>query len=280
MVESEHSLKASTLVEAMQYISKFKGKTFVIKCGGEIVEDKGAMNYIVEDIVTLSLLGIKPVVVHGGSKRIDKFLKDAGIESRYKGGLRVTDDRTMEIVEMVLMGSIQREIVSKICSRGGRAIGIAGTDSNMLRAKQDKSLGRVGHIHNVDTSVLSSLIEKGFIPVISPITISDDGISLNTNADEAAAKIAIAAQVEKLIILTDVDGVLDTKGSLIKTLYASDATKLVKDGVIKGGMKPKVEFGIEAVKNNVKKVHIINGQLRHSILLEIFTEEGIGTEVK
>jgi len=225
----------------------------------------------------LSLVGINPVVVHGGGKDITAFLERLGIKSEFKDGIRKTDDKVMEIVEMVLDGKINGKIVSSICKKGGKAIGLSGRDSFCIIS--EKVEGRVGKVKKVKGEVIEKIIQSGFIPVFSPVTTTEDGISLNTNADEVACEVAISISSEKLILLTDEEGVIGKNNQILKTITKEEAEELIKEGIIHGGMIPKVRLAIKAIENGVKKVHIISGLIQHSVLLEIFTDQGIGTEI-
>jgi acetylglutamate kinase len=275
--KNEYSDRASTLTEAIPYFLKFRGKTFVFKIGGKILDSDEVFESIAEDIVILSLVGINPVVVHGGGKDITAFLERLGIKSEFKDGIRKTDDKVMEIVEMVLDGKINGKIVSSICKKGGKAIGLSGRDSFCIIS--EKVEGRVGKVKKVKGEVIEKIIQSGFIPVFSPVTTTEDGISLNTNADEVACEVAISISSEKLILLTDEEGVIGKNNQILKTITKEEAEELIKEGVIHGGMIPKVRLAIKAIENGVKKVHIISGLIQHSVLLEIFTDQGIGTEI-
>ncbi len=275
--KNEYSDKASTLTEAIPYFLKFRGKTFVFKVGGKILDSDEVFEAIAEDIVILSLVGIKPIVVHGGGKEITAFLERLGIKSEFKDGIRKTDDKVMEIVEMVLDGKINGKIVSSICKKGGKAIGLSGRDSFCIVS--EKVEGRVGRVKEVKREVIEKIIQSGFIPVLSPVTTTEDGISLNTNADEVACEVAISISSEKLILLTDEEGVIGKNNQILRTITKEKAEELIKEGIIHGGMIPKVRLAIKAIENGVKKVHIISGLIQHSVLLEIFTDQGIGTEI-
>lgn len=278
-------LKAHILVEALPYIKKFSGKTVVIKYGGSAMLDCNLKKMVMQDVVLMKFVGLNPVIVHGGGPEISSFLKKLGIESKFVNGLRVTDEKTAEIVEMVLVGKINKEIVSMINELGGVAVGISGKDGKLLKAEKDLSngdLGYVGKIVEVNIEVIEMLIDRGYIPVIAPVSFGDDGKTYNVNADTAAGKIAEALKAEKLILLTDVEGVLENvedKTSLISRMDLEHAKKLMDSGRINGGMIPKLKCCIKAVENGVKRAHIIDGRLTHSLLLEIFTDEGIGTMI-
>lgn len=272
--------KADTLIEALPYIKRFYGKTVVIKYGGHAMENKELKDSFAQDIVLMKYIGMNPVIVHGGGPQIDDLLKKVGKKSEFKRGLRVTDDETMEIVEMVLVGKVNKEIVSLINRHGGQAVGLSGRDGGLIKAKKVKAdIGRVGEVAAVNPQVIEALDESKFIPVISPVGEGKDGKAYNINADMAAGKIASALKAEKFILLTDVAGVLDNNKKLISSLDAKKASDAIKKGVIVGGMIPKVECCLEAVKEGVSKAHIIDGRVKHAILLEIFTDKGIGTEI-
>lgn len=283
--------KASVLMEALPYIKKFYGKTIVIKYGGHAMVDETLKETFAKDIVLMKYIGLNPVVVHGGGPQIGKVLEQMGIESKFHRGIRITDEATMDVVEMVLVGKVNKEIVRLINRNGGKAVGVSGADGELVKAKQlpkekvtfDQKvheiidLGRVGNVTEVNASVLSVLDKDNFIPVIAPVGVSEKGVVLNINADLVAGAVASALQAEKLMLLTDVAGVKDEKGTLISNLNMSEGKRLIKEGVIKGGMIPKVECCIKAISNGVKSAHIIDGRVEHSILLEIFTDQGVGT---
>ena len=272
--------KADTLIEALPYIKKFYGKTIVIKYGGHAMENEELKDSFAQDIVLMKFIGINPVIVHGGGPQIDDMLKRLGKKSEFKRGLRVTDAETMEIVEMVLVGKVNKEIVSLINQHGGQAVGLSGRDGGLIKAKKVKAdIGRVGEVDRINPQVIESLDDSKFIPVIAPVGEGEDGKAYNINADLAAGKIASALKAEKFILLTDVEGVLDNNKKLISTLDAKEASKAIKKGVIAGGMIPKVECCLDAVKEGVGKAHIVDGRIKHAILLEIFTDKGIGTEI-
>ncbi|MGB9821984.1 acetylglutamate kinase [Thermodesulfovibrio sp.] len=279
--------KANILVEALPYIRKFYGKTFVIKYGGAAQKDPSLKEAFAQDIVLLNFIGIKPVVVHGGGPKITEVMKRLGKEPQFIHGHRVTDKETMEIVEMVLGGVINKEIVQLINSHGGKAVGLTGKDGKLLKTRkkllkinnEEVDLGFVGEIEKVCTEVLESLQDKGFIPVVAPIGFDNSGCSYNINADTVASAIAVAVKAEKLILLTDVQGITDEINNLIPTLNIQEAFKLIEQQIITGGMIPKVYACLNALEGNVKKTHIIDGRIPHSLLLEIFTQKGVGTEV-
>ncbi len=270
--------KADILIEALPYIRKFSGKTFVVKFGGKAMLEASFKESVVEDIALLKYIGVNTLVVHGGGPEISAAMKKTGIEPKFVNGLRVTDKETMRIVEEVLMGKVNKEIVLLFKKHHGKAEGFSGKEHGLIKARQlAPELGFVGEIESVDLSFLKD--KNDYIHVIAPIGRGKNGESYNINADDAAAEIAIAAKAEKLLILTDVNGVLDSDRKLLPTIHLAEVTKLVKDGVLAGGMIPKVTGAASAVKRGVKKVHIINGNIKHSLLLEIFTDKGIGTEI-
>jgi len=270
--------KADVLVEALPYIRKFFGKTFVIKFGGKAMVEAVFKDSVVEDIALLKYVGVNTIVVHGGGPEISAAMEKLGKKPNFINGLRVTDKETMDIVEEVLFGKVNKEIVDLFKKHHGKAEGLSGKHGNIIIAKQmSKELGFVGQVESIDLSILDK--KKDYIHVIAPIGKGKDGHSYNINADDAASEIAITAKAEKLLLLTDVNGVLDSSKKLISSIRVSEVSKLVKDGTLTGGMIPKVTGAAEAVKKGVKKVHIINGNIRHSLLLEIFTDKGVGTEI-
>lgn len=284
--------KAEVLMEALPYIRRFYGKTFVVKYGGRAMVDDQLKASFAQDIVLLKYVGINPVVVHGGGPQIDKTLERMGIVSRYMQGMRVTDPETLDIVEMVLVGKVNKEIVGLINRQGGMAVGLSGKDGNLILARKMNvsvasdgeaheiiDLGMVGEIIEINPKVINSLDENKFIPVIAPVGVGEEGETYNINADLVAGHIAESLGAEKLILLTDVEGVKNKKGDLLSTLKIRQACKLIEDGVVAEGMIPKVRCCIEALEGGVGKTHIIDGRVKHAILLEIFTEEGVGTEV-
>jgi acetylglutamate kinase len=280
--------KAKILQEALPYIRRFHGRTFVIKYGGSAMTDPGLQESFVRDVVLMKYVGMNPIVVHGGGPQIDQTLRALGITPHKVEGLRVTDDRTMEVVEMVLAGRINKHIVSLIGRQGGRAVGISGIDDGLLLARkappvQTKSgpvdTGRVGEIREVRPAVVTALVAAGFIPVIAPLAVDADGNSLNVNADTAAGELASALRAEKLVLMTDTSGVCDRDGKLLQSLSAIEIARLREAEVITGGMIPKVECALAALAGGVNKVHVLDGRVQHAILLEIFTDRGIGTEI-
>lgn len=272
--------KAKVLIEAFPYIKNFHGRTVVVKYGGKAMVDEDIREKVMQDIALLNLVGIKVVVVHGGGPQINEYLSRLGINVRFISGLRVTNEETMEVVRMVLTGKINRELVAMLTKYGMNAIGLSGEDAGLLRGEKiSDELGLVGKVVNVNSTVIKSLLEDGFIPIIASIAVGEGGTILNINADEAASKIASSLESDKLIYLTDVDGVY-VDGMLVSRLSVQEAENLVRSGKIAGGMIPKIESIVEALKNGVKKVHILNGTTPHALLLEIFTDEGIGTMVE
>lgn len=279
--------KAKILIQALPYIQKYNGKTIVIKYGGNAMINEELQKDVINDIVLLSCVGIKVVVVHGGGPAINDTLKKMGKKSQFMNGLRVTDEDTMDIVQMVLAGKVNKDIVSLIVKSGGTALGLCGVDANLLKAKkllkEGVNLGYVGEITDVNEKVIQDCLDKEYIPVISTIALNDaDGKVYNINADSAASRIAVKLQAEKLILLTDVPGILkdmDDSESLISILDINDVPTLIEDKVINGGMIPKVECCVEAVKGKIKRTHIIDGRIPHSILLEIFSDKGVGTMI-
>jgi len=269
--------KAEVLIEALPYIRRFLDKTIVIKYGGHAMTDEELRASFAVDVVLLKYIGLRPVIVHGGGPQIERTLGRLGIASRFVKGLRVTDDATMEVVEMVLGGAVNREIVELVQRGGGQAMGLTGNDGRMLLVRRREELGRVGEVVAVDPAPIRAATEAGFIPVIAPIGVDAHGTTHNVNADEAAGSIARALQAEKLILLTDVEGVKDKSGRLIGQLSEPEVKKLIEEGTIEGGMIPKVECCLEALRGGVSRAHIVDGRILHAILLEIFTDGGVGT---
>ncbi|MCR5026070.1 MAG: acetylglutamate kinase [Methanobrevibacter sp.] len=281
------------LIEALPYIKKFHNKKILIKYGGHAMVDDEAMSSTARDTVLFKYVGMKPIIVHGGGPEISRSMDKLGKEPEFIQGLRVTDEETMEIIEMVLVGKISTEIVSELIKHDGEAISLSGKDSSLIFAHrkgaskiegidEEVDLGLVGEVDCINTDLLDMFLENNYIPVISPIGIAEDGTSLNLNADTAAGEIAGAVNAEKLIILTDVPGVLrdpDDPNSLIQKIRISEIPGLIEEGVITGGMIPKIETCVKAIENGVKSCHIIDGRKKHSLLLEIFTTEGIGTMI-
>jgi acetylglutamate kinase len=275
------SEKIKILLEALPYIKTFSGSTFVIKYGGAAMEEEGLKKEFAKDMVLLKYVGINPVIVHGGGPKIGQILNELQIPTRFVDGLRVTDEKTLEVVEMVLSGHINKEIVKNINDMGGQAIGLSGKDGRLLTAKkiENKDLGFVGEVTHVDVAIIKDINGHGYIPVIAPLADGIDGNSYNINADAAAGSIAKALSAEKLILLTDVEGVLDKDGRLFSTLKKVEVEKLIKNKTISGGMIPKVSCCLDALHGGVKETHIVDGRIPHAILLEIFTDAGIGTQI-
>jgi acetylglutamate kinase len=278
--------KAHILIEALPYIKRFYGKTVVVKYGGSAMTDETIKQKVIEDIVLMKLVGMKPVVVHGGGKAITQMLDDLGMKTQFVDGMRVTDKKTAEVAEMVLSGNISKQIVQTIQAHGINAVGINGKDANTFRAVKrlvnGKDVGFVGDIVSVNTSLVDSLIEHDFIPVIAPVGTDDQGNTYNINADFAASAIAGALRAEKLVFLTDVEGILkdiDDPDSIIRRISAGKAQRLIDDGIIAGGMIPKTLCCIDGISKGVKSVHILDGRIEHSLLLEVFTNKGVGTMI-
>ena len=284
---------ADILIEALPYIRRFYGMTIVIKYGGHAMVDKQLKEDFARDITLLKFVGLSPVVVHGGGPQINTVLERMGIHSQFVRGMRLTDEPTMDVVEMVLGGKVNKSIVAQINQQGGKAVGLSGKDGGLILAKklhivyqQDEDKppeiidpGLVGQVEQVNPGIINTLTQQGFIPIIAPIGTGDSGETYNINADLVAGKIAEALTAGRLVFLTDVDGVLDGSGELISSIAAEDIHKMVEAKTVSGGMIPKIECALEALKNGVEKAHIINGKKRHALLLELFTDKGIGTEV-
>jgi acetylglutamate kinase len=285
--------KASILIESLPYIRKFSGKTFVIKYGGAAMVDEKLKDAFAQDIVLLNFIGIKPVIVHGGGPKINSIMEKMGKKPTFVQGQRVTDEETVDIVEMVLGGLINKQIVSLINNHGGLAVGLSGKDGNLIKAKKKIirklspetgapeiiDLGLVGEVEKVNPRILVSVDESGFIPVIAPISAGQNNTTLNINADYVAGEIAAALEAEKLILLTDVEGIKDKKDNLLSSLGTKKIKALISNNTISGGMLPKVQSCQNALNGNVGKTHIVDGRVPHALLLEIFTEQGIGTEI-
>jgi acetylglutamate kinase len=271
--------KADVLLEALPYIRRFAGKVLVIKYGGHAMEDPDLKDSFAQDVALLKYVGMHPVIVHGGGPQIDTALGRLGIQSRFVRGLRVTDAPTMDVVEMVLVGKINKEIVTLLNRHGGNAVGLSGKDGELVVARKSRGvdLGLVGEVVGVNARVIDAL--QGFIPVIAPVAADADGTTYNINADVVAGKVAEALRAEKLILLTDVEGVRGRDGALLDTLPADLAGDLVRDGTIAGGMIPKVACCLEAIRGGVKQAHVIDGRVRHALLLEVLTSRGVGTEI-
>lgn len=284
---------AQVLTEALPYIQKFTGKTLVIKFGGNAMVDPALHESFARDVVLMKLVGVNPIVVHGGGPQIAAHLEKLGITSEFVDGMRVTDSDTMDVVEMVLGASVNKEIVSSINRNGGKAIGVTGKDGQLIRARKLEvtrqtpdvqapeiiDIGQVGEVDKIDTEVLRMIQDSNFIPVIAPIGVGTDGRAYNINADLVAGKLAEVMQAEKLMLLTNIEGLLDKDGGLLTGLTISDTEALLTDGTVKGGMLPKVNCALDAVKSGVKSAHIIDGRVPHAALLEVFTEDGVGTMI-
>ncbi len=286
--------KAKVLIEALPYIQKFRGKRIVIKYGGHAMVDEELKKSFTRDLILLKLIGLHPIIVHGGGPQIEKVLAQMGITPRFHNGVRITDADTMDVVEMVLVGKVNKDIVGWINHNGGSAVGFSGKDGSLIQAtKMDPQkvkvtkrtselidMGHVGVVRKINTEVITRLEDSDLIPVISPVGVSELGESLNINADYVAGSMGAALAAEKLILMTDVAGVKDEKGVLIPSLTIKEVDALIKIGVIHGGMIPKLQCAVQALNEGVKTVHIIDGRIQHSLLLEIFTDTGVGTLVK
>jgi len=285
--------RAEILLEALPYIRRFYNKTLVIKYGGHAMVDEDLKTNFARDVVMLKYIGINPVVVHGGGPQIGSFLKKLGKESKFVQGMRVTDEETMNIVEMVLVGKVNKEIVGLVNQQGGRAVGLSGKDGDLIRAEkylltEEKAkdtppeiidLGLVGKVKAINADLITALTKDGFIPVIAPTGVGDQGETYNINADIVAGEVAAALKAEKLVLLTDVSGVMSKDKQLIHTMDNAGALRLIDDGTVQGGMFPKVKCCLKALKGGVQKAHIVDGRLKHTMLLEIFTDSSIGTEI-
>lgn len=274
---------AHVLTEALPYINRFYGKTFVIKYGGNAMIDEQLQSSFSRDIVLMKRVGMNPIVVHGGGPQIGDLLKRLGKKSEFFQGMRITDSETMDVVEMVLGGLVNKDIVALINRHGGSAVGLTGKDAQLIRAKKMdfiQDIGQVGDIIGFNIKIVNHLIQGGFIPVIAPIGIGEDGQSYNINADLVAGKLAEELKAEKLLSLTNTPGVLDQQGETLPILEANTVTTLIAEGIIDGGMLPKIRYALEAVQGGVHTAHIIDGRIEHAILLEIFTDKGIGTLIQ
>ena len=280
--------KAGILIDALPYIQKFAGKTVVIKYGGNAMINEELKNSVMEDITLLKYIGLKPIVVHGGGPDISKALNDLGIKSKFVNGLRVTDKTTMSVAQQVLIGKTNKEIVALLNTKGGRAVGISGIDGSFIECKKQYTevdgekadIGYVGDIVHIKHCLIDLLASDQYIPVIAPIGTDDDGNSYNINADTVAAAVATSVQAEKLILLTDVEGLKDAKGNIIYEAHEDEIQEMLGDGTINGGMIPKIHGCLDAIKAGVTGVHIIDGRIPRCLLLEIFTKTGIGTLIK
>ncbi|MCF7969686.1 MAG: acetylglutamate kinase [Methylococcaceae bacterium] len=282
---------AHLLIESLPYIQKFKGKTVIIKYGGNAMIDENLKACFARDIVLMKLVGINPVVVHGGGPQIGNLLERLNIQTEFINGMRVTDAETMDVVEMVLGGQVNKDIVNLINMAGGKAVGLTGKDGDFIRARKIEmtrinaqtqaseiiDIGHVGEVSSIDPAVVDMLSQSNFIPVIAPIGVGEDGRSYNINADLVAGKVAEVLKAEKLILLTNIPGILNKQGELLTGLTLKDIDALIADGTISGGMIPKTRCGTDALKGGVKNVHIIDGRVEHAVLLELFTDQGVGT---
>ena len=285
---------ARVLGEALPYIRRFRGETVVVKYGGNAMVDEQLKSGFARDIVLMRLVGINPVVVHGGGPQIGQVLEKIGKESRFVDGMRVTDSETMDVVEMVLGGLVNKDIVNLIARHGGRAVGLTGKDGDLIRARKLTisrnspeldapeiiDIGHVGEVTSVDVSIVDMMVEGGFIPVIAPIGVGEDGHSYNINADLVAGCLAEVLGAEKLILLTNTEGLLDKQGKLLTGLTAGEVDTLIADGTVHGGMLPKIRCALSAVKSGVRSAHIIDGRVEHAVLIELFTDEGVGTLIR
>ncbi len=286
-VEASPAEKAKVLLDALPYIQRFNGKTIVIKYGGHAMVDEGLQESFARDIVLLKYTGMSPVIVHGGGPQIGTMLDRLGIESSFVRGMRVTDHATMDVVEMVLVGQVNKAIVRMIHQHGGRAVGLSGKDGGLIRARklavadhaEDRDIGMVGDVDKITPDVINTLVSDGYIPVIAPVGVDHLGITYNINADLVAAHVASALGAEKLVLLTDVEGIRGPEGTVMPSVDSNSAQTLIKQGIIQGGMIPKVECCLEALAGGVAKTHIVDGRVMHALLLEIFTSEGVGTQV-
>ncbi|WP_156312491.1 acetylglutamate kinase [Marinagarivorans algicola] len=288
---SDASAIAQVLTEALPYIQRFTNKTIVVKFGGNAMIDQALQNSFARDIVLMKIVGMNPIVVHGGGPQIGELLTKLNIDSHFIDGMRVTDNATMDVVEMVLGGSVNKQIVNLINNNGGHAIGVTGKDGRFIRAKKMAvtrqtpdmkapeiiDIGQVGEVASIDRSVIDLLVQGDFIPVIAPIGVGDDGQSYNINADLVAGKIAEVMQAEKLMLLTNVSGLQDKQGDVLTGLTTARVDELISDGTIYGGMLPKIQCALDAVKSGVASAHIVDGRVPHAVLLEIFTDAGVGT---
>jgi len=283
--------KAKILAEALPYIQRFHGKTIVVKYGGNAMTDENLKQGFARDVVLLKVVGMNPVIVHGGGPQIDELLKRVGKKGEFIQGMRVTDAETMDVVEMVLGGQVNKEIVNLINRHGGRAVGLTGKDGGFIRARKLKvrgsaesdellDIGQVGEVESIDPKIVNLLHTQDFIPVIAPVGVGSNGESYNINADLVAGKVAEILKAEKLIVLTNTPGVLDKNGNLLTGLTARKIDALFADGTISGGMLPKIGSALDAVKNGVNSCHIIDGRVEHALLLEILTDEGVGTLIR
>jgi acetylglutamate kinase len=284
---------ADILVEALPYIRRFYGMTIVVKYGGHAMVDEQLKADFARDITLMKFTGLNPVVVHGGGPQINKVLDQMGMKHQFIKGMRLTDEATMDVVEMVLGGKVNKDIVTQINKQGGKAVGLSGKDGELIRAKklhivyqEDENKppeiidpGLVGQVTQINPNIINTLSQQGFIPIIAPVGSGDSGETYNINADLVASSMAVALSAKRLILITDVEGVLNVSGELISSIDMETIDQMIKEKAISGGMIPKIECALEALKNGVEKVHIIDGRKRHALLLELFTDKGIGTEV-
>jgi acetylglutamate kinase len=289
--DSQASIQARILAEALPYIRRFHGRTIVVKFGGNAMVDTGLQAGFARDVVLLKLVGMNPVVVHGGGPQIEQLLKRLDIHSEFVQGMRVTDAATMDVVEMVLGGAVNKDIVTLVNQAGGKAVGLTGQDGGLIRAKKmmlqskDKpdellDIGQVGEIEAIDPGVIHALEQGGFIPVVAPIGTGADGATYNINADLVAGKLAEVLKAEKLVMMTNTPGVLDAKGKLLTGITPRQIDDMVADGTLSGGMLPKISSALDAARNGVKTVHIIDGRVPHALLLEVLTDQGVGTLIR
>ncbi len=292
-MEITYEMRAKVLIEALPYLRKFYGKTVVIKYGGHAMVNAELKEAFAQDVVLMKYVGLRPVVVHGGGPQISEVMAKMGIKPVFIEGQRVTDEATMNVVEMVLVGTVNKNIVGLLNRHGGQAVGLSGRDGNLVIAEKMKiykysgedrppeiiDIGRVGKVKEVRPQVLKTLMEAGFLPVIAPVGVGPDGEAFNINADLVAGAIAGALKAEKVIYLTDIEGVKDQEGKLLSTIRVEEIEELINQGVAKGGMIPKLKSARKALKAGVKKAHVIDGRVPHAILLEVFTDHGVGTEI-
>jgi acetylglutamate kinase len=275
--------KADILIEALPYIRRFTGETLVVKYGGHAMTNPEAALSFAQDVTLLRSIGLRVVVVHGGGPQIQSMLDQLGIDSSFHNGYRVTDEQTMRVVRMVLVGQVNQEIVARINHAGGNAVGLSGADGNLLVGRKvtvgGQDIGRVGIIETVKAAHIHRLADDGFIPVIAPVAVDIEGQALNINADLAASAIASQLKARKLLLMTDVEGVQGEDGDVISSIHRDEVPSLIETNVLRGGMLPKIKCAIDAINAGVRKVHIVDGRLRHAMLLELFTDRGVGTEV-
>jgi len=283
-IREDAATRVKILSEALPYIQEFTGRTVVVKYGGAAMKDSNLKDKVIRDVVFLSCVGLRPILVHGGGPEINTWLEKIGIEPQFKDGLRVTDAPTMDVVEMVLVGRVNKEIVAKINQAGGKAVGLCGKDGNLIKARHqsEDGIGFVGEVSSVNTDILKTLVENGYIPVVSSVAADDSGQAYNINADTVAGEIAAALGAEKLILLTDTRGILENyhdPSTLIAKVDIKEARELISNGIVGGGMIPKVTCCVRSLAQGVRAAHIIDGRIPHALLLEIFTDGGIGTMI-